>query len=116
METNTRERFFTFSSRLMKRVDISGEDPVSLTSEFQDVENHLTLEEINLYFPDDVYASWAESSEDAATKLGSDSTRRKFRAGQSISYFRRNDDLVLFVKPVDEVTDKIDKELYYQRS
>lgn len=114
-EQDTRERFFTHVSQDTIEVDVPAntDTPISLTDEL------LTplIEEVELYFGVDVYATWALNATEAATRLSNQATRRKFKECMIKSYFRRNDQKKLFVRAVSATTVTvagIDKEVYYQ--
>jgi len=112
-EQNTRERFFTHIPLDTCEVDVpsSAGVPVSLTDELL---NPL-VEEIEIFFGVEVYATWASSPSEALTRLGSKLTRRKYKKCMIKSFFRRDDDKKLYVRSISAPSlSAIDKEIYYQ--
>lgn len=111
-EKNTRERVYTFESGSTREITV-GPSPVSIVPNFG---TEATLEEVEVYFGVDVYATWSTST-DSVSRLSSPSSRRKYLKGTFKSFFRRSDELQLFVKSVDgsTYTEAIDVEKYYSR-
>jgi hypothetical protein len=114
-------KFFQHKAISVDRKAVSG-TAVSITDELKKDATPGGIgrvQEINLYFNADVYATWAENIGDASSQLASDGSRRKFFCGQSISYMIRDDNLCLFVALVDTDTEDerfVDRELYVNKA
>lgn len=115
-------KFFQHKPVAVERKPVGG-SAVSLTDELKkstlgDPKSIGKVQEVNLHFNADVYATWS-TTDDADNDLSSDTKRRKFFCGQSISYFARDDDLCLFVRLVDPNTQDerfVDRELYVNQA
>ena len=110
------DRWFSHVPREVKEVDVVSNttNPVSITSELL---SNAKVQEIEIFFGVDVYATWAIDQDTANDDIEDATKRRKYLCGMIKSFYRRDDTLELYVRAKDETTltvGGIDKEIYFQ--